>query len=199
MPQVNLGVILQVIIALFGAFLLAFWISMIVWTFRDVRSRSRDIFAQLLATLMVIVFNIPGLLLYFILRPPQTLAEVYDRALEEEALLKDIEERLTCPGCKRKVEKGFMFCPDCHTRLKKACPACERLLHLKWNICPYCGASPGVPAFTPPQRQAPEVVEMDYAPHDYAAEQDYEQDYDETQRIATAEQSEETLVIGEET
>lgn len=194
MPQVNLGVILQVIIALFGAFLLAFWISMIVWTFRDVRSRSRDIFAQLLATLMVIVFNAPGLLLYFILRPPQTLAEVYDRALEEEALLKDIEERLTCPGCKRKVEADFTFCPDCHTRLKKACPACERLLHLKWNICPYCGASPGAPAFTPLQRQAPEVVEMDYAPPDYEPEQGF----DETQKIVTAEQSEETMIIGEE-
>ncbi len=195
MPQINLGVILQVIIALFGAFLLAFWISMIVWTFRDIRSRSRDIFAQLLATLMVIVFNVPGLLIYFILRPPQTLAEVYDRALEEEALLKDIEERLTCPGCKRKVEADFMFCPDCYTRLQKSCPACERLLHLKWNVCPYCGASPGVPVFTPSQRQAPEVVDMDYAPHDYEPEQDY----DDTQRIATTEQSEETLMIGEET
>jgi RNA polymerase subunit RPABC4/transcription elongation factor Spt4 len=195
MPQVNLGVILQVIIALFGAFLLAFWISMIVWTFRDIRARSRDIFAQLLATLMVIVFNIPGLLIYFILRPPQTLAEVYDRALEEEALLKDIEERSTCPGCKRKVETDFMFCPDCHTRLKKACPACGRLLHLKWNVCPYCGATPGVPTFTPPQGQAPEVVEMDYALHDYTPEQDF----DETQKVATAEQSEETMVIGEET
>jgi hypothetical protein len=49
--QVNIGVILQVIIALFGAFFLAFWVSLVIWTFRDVRSRSRDIFAQLLATL----------------------------------------------------------------------------------------------------------------------------------------------------
>jgi RNA polymerase subunit RPABC4/transcription elongation factor Spt4 len=140
--QINIGVILQVIIALFGAFFLAFWVSMVIWTFRDVRSRSRDIFAQLLATLMVLVFNLPGLFLYFILRPQETLVEAYERSLEEEALLQDIEERLVCPGCKRKIQPDFVICPDCHTRLKKSCPNCRRLLHLKWNICPYCGAGP---------------------------------------------------------
>ncbi|TEU12361.1 MAG: zinc ribbon domain-containing protein [Anaerolineales bacterium] len=143
--QVNIGVILQVIIALFGAFFLAFWVSLVIWTFRDVRSRSRDIFAQLLATLMVMVFNLPGLLFYFILRPQETLAEAFERSLEEEALLQDIEERLVCPGCKRKIQSDFIICPDCHTRLKKSCPNCRRLLHLKWNICPYCGAGPASP------------------------------------------------------
>lgn len=149
-PQISLEFILQVIIAFMGAFFLAFWLGLIVWTFRDVRSRSRDIFAQLLATLMVVFFNVPGLLLYFILRPPETLAEVYERALEEEALLKDIEERLICPGCKRQAQPDFLICPTCHTRLKKLCPSCGKLLHLKWNICPYCGASPSAPPVRPP-------------------------------------------------
>ena len=143
--QVNIGVILQVIIALFGAFFLAFWVSLVIWTFRDVRSRSRDIFAQLLATLMVLVFNLPGLFLYFILRPQETLVEAYERSLEEEALLQDIEERSVCPGCKRKIQSDFVICPDCHTRLKKSCPNCRRLLHLKWNVCPYCGAGSSSP------------------------------------------------------
>jgi RNA polymerase subunit RPABC4/transcription elongation factor Spt4 len=157
--QVNIGVILQVIIALFGAFFLAFWVSMVIWTFRDVRSRSRDIFAQLLATLMVMVFNVPGLLLYFILRPQETLVEAYERSLEEEALLQDIEERLVCPGCKRKIEPDFIICPDCHTRLKKSCPNCRRLLHLKWNICPYCGARSASPTeqFVPDSESEAEI------------------------------------------
>jgi RNA polymerase subunit RPABC4/transcription elongation factor Spt4 len=149
--QVNIGVILQVIVALFGAFFLAFWVSMVIWTFRDVRSRSRDIFAQLLATLMVMVFSLPGLFLYFILRPQETLVEAYERSLEEEALLQDIEERLVCPGCKRKIQSDFIICPDCHTRLKKSCPNCRRLLHLKWNICPYCGAG----SASPPEQFVP--------------------------------------------
>lgn len=130
--------------ALFAAFLTATWISVVIWTFRDIRARSRDIFAQILATLMVLVFfplfPLPGWVLYLILRPRETLAEAYERSLEEEALLQGIEERMACPGCNRRIEEEFMICPTCHTRLKKACPACGRLLHLRWNLCPYCGA-----------------------------------------------------------
>jgi RNA polymerase subunit RPABC4/transcription elongation factor Spt4 len=130
-------------VALLAAFMVAVWVSVVIWTFRDIRSRTRDILAQFLATLMVLVF-FPlgglGFLLYYILRPSTTLAEMYERSLEEEALLQDIEDRLACPGCNRTVEEDFMICPTCHTRLKKACPACGRLLHMRWNVCPYCGA-----------------------------------------------------------
>ena len=54
---------LQVILAFTGAFFVALWLSLIVWTFRDARARSRDIFAILLATLMVVVFGPLGLVL----------------------------------------------------------------------------------------------------------------------------------------
>lgn len=141
MSFLNIGTVLQVGIALAGAFFFALWISMIVWTFRDVRSRSRDIFAQLLATLMVVIFNVAGLILYFLLRPRETLAEAYERALEEEALLQDIEERYQCPGCKQKIRPDYQLCPSCHTRLKRPCTSCSRLLQLRWDVCPYCGAA----------------------------------------------------------
>ena len=138
----SIGLALQLIIALVGAFFLAFWVSLVVWTFRDVRARSRDVFAQLLAVLMVIVFNVAGLVLYFMLRPQETLAEQYERALEEEALLQDIEERYNCPGCKHKIRVDFQYCPSCHTRLKQVCPSCGKLIQLQWDMCPYCGAAP---------------------------------------------------------
>jgi len=131
---------LQIILAFGGAFFLALWVSLVIWTFRDARSRSRDVFAILLATLMVVVFGPLGLLLYFLLRPRETLAEVYERSLEEEALLQDLEERAVCPGCRRKIETGWLVCPDCHAILRKKCIHCGQLLHLRWNICPYCAA-----------------------------------------------------------
>jgi len=71
------GAILQLLAAFLGAYLLAVWISLIIWTFRDIRSRSRSIFAQLVSVVMVAFFNIPGMLLYFLLRPRETLAEQY--------------------------------------------------------------------------------------------------------------------------
>ena len=126
MPDIQIPSIvitgLQVILAFVGAFTIALWLSLIVWTFRDARARSRDVFAILLATLMVVVFGPLGLLLYFLLRPPITLAELYERSLEEEALLQDLEERPRCPGCSRQVNDEWVLCPDCHTTLKKYLP-----------------------------------------------------------------------------
>ena len=132
-------------VALTAAFLTAIWISAVIWAFRDIRSRTRDIFAQVLATLMVLIFfplfPLPGMILYFILRPRETLAEIYERTLEEEALLQGIEERLACPSCNRRIGEDYVVCPACHTRLKKGCTSCGRLLHLSWTICAYCGAA----------------------------------------------------------
>jgi len=139
--QPSIELILRAIITFLGAYLLAFWLSLAIWAFQDIRSRSRDILAQLLATLLVLLFNLPGLLLYFVLRPKETLAEAYERSLAEEALLQDIEDRQACPNCKQKIEPDFLVCPSCHTELKKLCPNCNRLLHLRWDICPYCGTS----------------------------------------------------------
>ena len=149
--QINIPLLLQLVIACLGAYVVAFTASLVIWTFRDIRSRSRDIFAQLLATLMVAVFNLPGLFLYYILRPKETLTEAYERELAEEALLQDIEEKQACPSCHHAVMPEYQLCPHCHTRLKKECQNCHRLLHLKWNICPYCGHVPSdVALATPP-------------------------------------------------
>ncbi len=149
MPEIQIPSIvitgLQVILAFGGAFFMALWLSLIVWTFKDARSRSRDVFAILLGTLMVVIFGPLGVLLYFLLRPPVTLAELYERSLEEEALLQDLEERPHCPGCSRQVTEAWTICPDCHTTLKRNCPNCSQSLHLHWNICPYCGVSVSTP------------------------------------------------------
>lgn len=130
---------LTVLAAISGALLAALWISLIFWAFRDMRARSRDPFAQIMAALVVAVLPIVGIIIYLILRPRETLAEAYERALEEEALLQEIEERPHCPGCSRVTEPKWLLCPYCHTRLKKACPDCNSLLELNWNLCPFCG------------------------------------------------------------
>ncbi|HEY6041997.1 MAG TPA: zinc ribbon domain-containing protein [Anaerolineae bacterium] len=146
MPQLpdlsGLVPLLQLFVAFIGAYFLAVWVSLIVWTFRDVRSRTRDIFAIFLAISLVAVFNVAGLILYFILRPRETLAERYERELAEEALLQDIEERQECPVCHPKnVRADYLVCPRCHTKLRKKCENCGRVINQSWNVCPYCGES----------------------------------------------------------
>lgn len=135
----RLSQFLEVAALCFGAFMAAFWISLVVWTFRDIRSRTHDVFFQLLSILLVLVFNVLGLFLYLILRPRETLAERYERALAEEALLQDIEERQVCPSCGVRVEPDYLLCPACQAQLKRHCAGCGRLNELGWDVCPYCG------------------------------------------------------------
>ena len=151
----GLGQILKLGAVLLGAYLLAVWISMIFWTFRDIRARSRDIFVQLLAVAIVLIFNVAGLLLYFIMRPRETLAEKYERELAEEAMLQDIEERQVCPVCHHKIMAEYLVCPNCHTTLHKKCENCRRVLNLKWNVCPYCAAPQAVPGAPRPANEPP--------------------------------------------
>lgn len=126
-------------LAVYGSgILVAFWVSMVIWAYRDMRSRSRDSLARLFVALMIGILNIPGLFIYILLRPRETLSEAYERSLEEEALLQEIEEKPTCPGCGQRVHDDWQACPYCHTRLKKPCRHCDNLLELSWNLCPHC-------------------------------------------------------------
>ncbi len=122
-----------------GAFLAALWLSLLVWTYRDIRSRAKDLLVRILAVLVVAVLFLPGLVVYLILRPPQTMEEEYQHMLEEEALLQAIEERSACPGCGRHTAEDWIVCPNCHTKLMKNCHACDRPMKLPWSLCPYCG------------------------------------------------------------
>jgi RNA polymerase subunit RPABC4/transcription elongation factor Spt4 len=137
--------LILVVVGFAAAFLAALWLSLLIWTYRDIRGRTRDPFARILAVLVVAVLFLPGILVYLILRPPRTLEEEFEQTLEEEALLQSIEDNALCPGCGRRVREDWVACPNCHTRLKKPCHQCARLMELAWNLCPYCGTpAPGM-------------------------------------------------------
>jgi RNA polymerase subunit RPABC4/transcription elongation factor Spt4 len=128
-----------------AAFAVALWLSLIIWTYRDIRRRARDPLVRILAVLVVAILFLPGVLVYMILRPSRTLEEEFEQTLEEEALLQSIEESALCPGCGRRVHDDWVACPSCYTRLKKACHQCGKPMELAWNLCPYCGTpAPGM-------------------------------------------------------
>lgn len=129
----------QVLVALSGAYLVVLWFALIVWTFRDIEGRSRSVFTQVFSTLLSVLFFVPGVLLYLLLRPKETLDEAFQRSLEEEYLLQDLEELPHCPACHRHVNDDFVLCPHCHAQLREPCTNCERLVDLRWPLCPYCG------------------------------------------------------------
>ncbi len=130
---------LQILLALGGAYLIATWFVLAIWTFRDIESRSRSVVTQVISTLLVVLFWIPGWLLYRMLRPGETLDEAYQRSLEEEYLLQDLQELPLCPTCNHFVEDDWQLCPHCNTQLREDCGNCGRLIDLSWDVCPYCG------------------------------------------------------------
>ena len=142
---ISLNSILLLLTAWGSAFLVALWLSLIIWTYRDISARTRDALIRLLAAVVVAVLFLPGIAVYLILRPRYTLEDEYQQTLEEEALLQAIEESQLCPGCGRRVKENWLVCPNCHTKLKKNCHQCGKLMELPWQLCPYCGTpAPGL-------------------------------------------------------
>ena len=134
-----------------AAFIVALWLSLIFWAYRDIRKRARDPFMIILAVLVVAILFIPGFLIYLIIRPPFTIEEEYQRTLEEEALLQTIEDNYLCSGCGRRVHDDWIACPYCHADLKKKCSRCGKLLDIPWDMCPYCTfPAEGKPPITGP-------------------------------------------------
>jgi RNA polymerase subunit RPABC4/transcription elongation factor Spt4 len=126
-------------LTVFALYLAALWITLVFWTYRDIRQRTRDPIVQTFAVLLVLLMFLPGHWIYLILRPRYTLSELYERSLEEEALLQELEDQKACPTCKRRVQEEYLICPSCRTALKEACKQCSKPLHHAWVACPFCG------------------------------------------------------------
>lgn len=163
----NLNAYISAVLFGVGAFVAALYVGLIVWTARDIRARSRDMLAQIMAILLVAVFNLPGLIIYILMRPHTKLAEEYERSLIEEAVLQDLEKRHSCPSCQREIGPDFVICPYCHHQLRLRCVACGRLLDPQWDVCPYCGRVPeqGIPerGEMPPAKEKTEAVAVEAA------------------------------------
>ncbi|MCL4504750.1 MAG: zinc ribbon domain-containing protein [Chloroflexi bacterium] len=162
----NISNLIVTAVAVIGAITAALIGGLTIWTFRDIRSRSRDVLVQILATVIVGVIPIAGILVYFMLRPRETLSEGYVRALEEESLLATIEHQEFCPSCGRRVDDDMVYCPSCHTTLRNSCPNCHRAVHLSWDLCPYCGETlqPETPVINKPTHRRVQAVPVQSSP-----------------------------------
>ena len=109
---------------------LGFWISLVVWVWRDSHARTADRRFQRIFTLLVAL-----LFLYLFLRPRQTWAEEYQQRVDEESRLSELVERRTCPTCQTYLTDEFQVCPTFGNVLRRPCPRGPRLLNLQWQFC----------------------------------------------------------------
>ncbi len=140
---------LNLFVNLVVLFLVVVWIALIAWTFLDARRRTQDPVLVACAT-GASLFPFVGTIVYAILRPPEFLEDARERELEiraAELRVRQLEEQ-SCPNCGYPIERGYLRCPDCRTRVKDPCESCQKPIDPRWTICPYCE--------TPQRRAAPQ-------------------------------------------
>lgn len=157
--------IFQIGIRVLVAYFVLIWLASAFWAYRDMRLRSASAITPYIAAAAIIVFTpiffLFGLLLYRIVRPKETIAEVNERTLAEEAMLAEVASHTHCANCSRPVHEEWIICPTCRNRLRRVCPNCEHLIELDWTLCAWCGKdferaeAPGLTAYMPSARPAP--------------------------------------------
>jgi RNA polymerase subunit RPABC4/transcription elongation factor Spt4 len=119
------------------------WLGTAYWAFRDMQARTENPILPYFAAALIVFFTpllfVFAVILYLIVRPRESLAEVYERSLAEETLLAEVEKNKHCPTCRQRVGPDWLVCPNCRTRLHRICPACTRLAEPDWALCAYCG------------------------------------------------------------
>jgi RNA polymerase subunit RPABC4/transcription elongation factor Spt4 len=135
--------VVQLAATLIVVYVVMLWLGTAYWAFRDMQARTENPILPYFASALIIFFTplvfLFAWLMYIIIRPRETMAEVYERSLAEESLLAEMEKHLNCPTCRARVSEDWIVCPNCRTRLHRICPACQRLTEPAWSICAFCG------------------------------------------------------------
>ena len=139
--------IVQLASQLIVIYVVLLWLGAAYWAFRDMQARTENPILPYFAAALIIFFTpllfMFAVVLYLIVRPRETLAEVYERSLAEESLLAEVEKNELCPVCRDRVDAEWLVCPNCRTRLHRVCPSCNRLAEPNWPLCAFCGTDFG--------------------------------------------------------
>ncbi len=142
-----------------GIYFVILWLAAAYWAFRDMQARTENPILPYFAAALIIFFTpllfLFAVILFLIVRPRETLAEVYERSLAEESLLAEVEKNELCPVCRDRVDSDWLVCPNCRTRLHRVCPSCNRLADPTWPLCAFCGTDLGHDSKTARRSKAP--------------------------------------------
>ncbi len=140
--------------------LIVFWIVVLYWVWLDSGERTSNKTVKFSYVLLVAVLNIVGLIIYLIIRPTQTIEEIYWSDLERRYLKYETAELGDCTKCGRQLFPGFNFCPHCRETIKIKCPNCRVNIDKRSKFCPFCGTL--IEQRVSPEQESPskEVMEQ---------------------------------------
>lgn len=135
--QTNFDLLMRIL----GLIFVFFWLAIVYWAFVDVSERTKNKLFITLSVVSVLFLNFPGLIVYLMLRPRNTLEEIYWAELERKYLRRETEGLSDCPNCGNHSSSNFLVCPTCGISLRDKCKVCDSYVELDWKYCPYCKGS----------------------------------------------------------
>lgn len=122
-----------------GAIFVIFWLVVLDWVWLDSGERTTSKAARICYLLLVLILNILGWIIYLIIRPSQTIEQIYWSDLERRYLKFETLELGDCPKCGTQLYPGYVYCPKCGIELKIKCGQCGTYIEKNSAYCPFCG------------------------------------------------------------
>lgn len=124
----------RVVLVIFAIILVLLWVVAVVWVHRDAKLRE----APAGFWTIIAIIPIAGIVAYCLLRPPLNTADSAEQTMSIELMGRQLAQYGNCPKCGRPVEKDYIACPHCRTKLRYLCVNCGRPVEPGWQMCPYC-------------------------------------------------------------
>ena len=132
---INFNIFSFIVVLLF----VIFWLVIVGWVWIDSSERTSRKELKVLYMFLAIVLNIPGLIIYLIIRPSETIEEIYWADLERRYLKYETSELGDCSKCGHQLYPGYVFCTNCGYEIKIRCPKCNILVNKEHKFCEFCG------------------------------------------------------------
>lgn len=122
-----------------GFLFIIFWLVIVGWVWVDSGERTSKNSIRFVYILIVAILNIPGLIIYLIIRPSETIEEIYWADLERRYLKFETAELGDCSKCGHQLLPGYVFCTNCGNEIKVRCPKCNVFVDKDHKHCEFCG------------------------------------------------------------
>lgn len=117
---------------------IVFWLVVTSWIWVDSDERTTNKWMRLFYVLIGLI-PVLGWIIYLIVRPAETIDEIYWGDLERRYLKYEAKDLGDCPRCGTQLYPGFIFCPNCKKRLKRKCSNCGVYVDMEYKYCTNCG------------------------------------------------------------